>query len=191
MFNAGPERKADITLCLFPHLREFVAVDLRDSLPDGPAVRLLSFDDIFNEDFVGGVESGFSKLIRRGNLGLAEMMSMPQEVENLIRAESLKVVVKRLNGPNGDASAPVGGVGILFFARGLLGIHREQLSAALTELFGDELDAPRMETLETELVRLIKAEKMAEERSRNGDLARLITGEGGPFLTLWQAGKDT
>lgn len=60
MFEASNRREASITLCLFPHLGEFIAVDARKALPDGPAVHVLLFDAVFTDEFRANVEAGFS-----------------------------------------------------------------------------------------------------------------------------------
>ena len=86
MFEASNKREASITLCLFPHLGEFIAVDTRTDLPDGPAVHVMSFEDIFTEEFRVSVEKGFSSIMRRDGTGLIEMIGLPQEVETLVRA---------------------------------------------------------------------------------------------------------
>lgn len=187
MFESSRQRGAEITLCLFPHLKEFLVVDTRKQLPDGPAVRLLSFKDVFNEEFMKSVEKGFSDLLRRKDVGLMEMIGMPQEVETLVRAESLKRVLHLMDAAAGISSArPVEGIGVLFFTRGLLSIKPDQLEVAMRELFGSALPPGQIGTLKSELARLIEAEKKAEEGAMQSEVSRLITGKGGPFLTLWE-----
>ena len=191
MFQPGRKREADITLCLFPHLRELVAVDVRDDLPDGPAVRLLSLDDIFTSEFRTRLEQGFSQLVSGERPGLMDMIGLPQEVEAMVRAESLKRIVRCLNESAGVRKQPTpNGVGALFFARGLLGIHREQLDAAMHELFASALTPGQLDMLTSELGRLIQAERDAEEGARQNEMASLITGEGKDFMTLWESGKS-
>lgn len=121
-----------------------------------------------------------------------DMIGLPQEVEALVRAESMKRVVKNLNHAAGVPEAGVdGGIGVLFFARGLLAIEQEQLDVAMQDLFGDLLTGPQLARLHRELTRLISGEREAEDRIRNREMAQLIKGAPGQFLTLWQsdAGK--
>lgn len=187
MFESGNKREASITLCLFPHLGEFVAIDTRSALPDGAAVHVMSFDDVFTDDFRGSVELGFSSLLRRDGTGLLDMMGLPQEVESLVRAESMKRIVKNLNHAAGIVSAQVeSGIGVLFFARGLLSIDPDQLEAAMDDLFGRSLSDTQMNRLQNELARLISEEREAEDLVRTQEMANLIKGEPGSFVTLWQ-----
>lgn len=187
MFESSNKREASITLCLFPHLGEFIAIDTRKDLPDGPAVHVMSFEDIFTDDFRASVEAGFSAILRKEGVGLIEMIGLPQEVETLVRAESMKRIVKNLNHGASITSAHIdGGIGVLFFARGLLSIDRIQLEAAMQELFGHLLNDAQIDRLQKELERLISEEQSQENSIRNRDMAQLIKGEPGSFVTLWQ-----
>lgn len=192
MFEASNKREASITLCLFPHLREFVTVDTRSNLPDGPSVHVLSFDDVFTDDFRAGVEAGFAALLRKEGAGLIEMVGLPQEVETLVRAESMKRIIKNLNHAAGISSSEVqGGIGVLFFAKGLLSIASDQLEAAMKDLFDSLLTGPQMDRLLIELERLISAEQAAEESIRKREMAQLIKGDSGSFVTLWESNKKS
>lgn len=187
MFEASNKREASITLCLFPHLGEFIAIDTRKELPGGPAVHVMSFEDVFTDEFRASVEAGFSALLRKEGVGLIEMIGLPQEVETLVRAESMKRIVKHLNHGAGVSSASIeGGIGVLFFARGLLSIHQDQLEAAMQELFGHLLSDAQVSRLQKELERLITEEQAQEDTIRQREMAQLITGEPGSFVTLWQ-----
>ena len=54
LFNAQlPDgERPDIQLCIFPHLREFLVIDLR---PQQPRVLLLNTADVFNGEFFRSV----------------------------------------------------------------------------------------------------------------------------------------
>ncbi len=174
-------------MCVFPHLSEFVVIDARSVLPDGPAVHVLSFEDIFTEEFRTQVMLGFSALLNKDDAGLIEMIGLPQEVETLVRAESLKRVVSRLNHAAGiDSKNVEGGIGVLFFARGLLSIAPEQLNVAMNDLFNKSLSESQLTRLNAELTRLIGEERAAEDKIRQREMAQLIQGSPGSFLTLWQ-----
>jgi hypothetical protein len=186
MFERNRQRQAEITLCLFPHLREFVAIDIRDALPDGPAVRLISVASVYTNEFLSRVEQGFSALLRKEGIGLLDMMGMPQEVEVLIRSEAMKKIVRELNLAGGlRNSGNINGIGVLFFSRDLLTVSEDQLDEAMRELFGAQLPSRELDRLNSELQRLISEEKLADDSARQGDMARLIRGDGGEFLTIW------
>jgi hypothetical protein len=187
MFSANNKREASITMCVFPHLKEFVVVDARSALPDGPSVHVFSFADVFTTEFRANLVTGFSGLIHQDDAGLMEMIGLPEEVESLVRTESMKRVVCMLNHVAGIDSRDVeGGVGVLFFARGLLSIAPEQLKVAMNDLFNKSLTDSQMSRLNSELTRLIEEERTAENKIRQKEMAQLIQGSSGSFLTLWQ-----
>ena len=66
LFNANlPDgERPDIQLCVFPHLKEFLVIDLRESLPQ---ISLLNATDVFTDDFFQSVEEDFSQAIRNRN----------------------------------------------------------------------------------------------------------------------------
>lgn len=188
MFDSNNKREASITLCLFPHLGEFIAIDARNELPEGAAVHVLGFDTVFTDEFRSALEIGFSSLVRKDGAGLMDMIGMPQEVEVMVRAESMKRIVKNLNHAAGVPHAGLdGGIGVLFFARGLLSIENDQLETAMDELFGNQLTGAQLDRLIRELHRLIASERDAEDKIRHREMSQLIKGDTGQFLTLWQS----
>lgn len=186
---------ADITLCIFPHLKEFIAVDAREDRPGGPAVLRLSISNILGEDFYSQVESDFSKIIRRHDIGFLELMGIPQQVEAVIRANSLKRIIAELginipeSGP-GQNSEPGGTVGVLFFAGSLLALEGNLLGEAMQELFEKRLSPDAREQLVDQLLELMKQERKSISDTSKQDIANLISGKGGPYVTIWESGGN-
>jgi hypothetical protein len=178
---------ADITLCIFPHLREFIAIDAREDRPGGPAILKLSISNVLGEEFYSKVEQDFSKLIRRHDAGFLELMGMPQQVEAVIRANSLKRIIAELgiNVPQ-DSSEPGGSVGVLFFAGTLLTFEQGQLHEATRELFGKKLSDQVIDQLNEQLFGLMKKERTSIQETTKHDLSELISGKSGPYVTLWE-----
>lgn len=179
---------ADITLCIFPHLREFIAIDARKDRPGGPTVLSLSISNILGEDFYSKVEQDFSKLIRRHDVGFLELMSIPQQVEAVVRANSLKRIIAELgiNAP-ADSNDPGGSVGVLFFTGSLLGFELPQLKEATRELFGNKLSPDDIDQLNDQLFNLMTKERETIKATTEQDLAGLISGKGGPYVTIWES----
>ncbi len=95
--NGGPlpnGRRPDITLAIFPHLQEFIAVDLRVS----PAtITLVSADDVFNDEYYRAVENEFSISLREGqDHPFAHMMNMPTQADEIVRAVAMNSILERL-----------------------------------------------------------------------------------------------
>ena len=183
---------ADITLCIFPHLKEFIAVDAREDRPGGPAVSRLSISNIIGEDFYTEVEGDFSKLIRRRDIGFLELMSIPQQIEAIVRTRSLKRIIAELGidipetGP-GSKSEPGHTVGVLFFAGSLLALEGPPLGEAMQELFGRRLAPHAREQLMEQLLELMEQERRAIRDTTGQDIASLISGKGGPYVTIWES----
>jgi hypothetical protein len=187
MFDSD-RKSADITLCIFPHLREFIAIDARKDRPGGPAVLNLSISNILGEDFYSKVEQDFSKLIRRHDVGFLELMGIPQQVEAVVRANSLKRIIAEL-GINVDPASndPGGSVGVLFFSGSLLAFEKPQLSDATRELFGSRLTQLSLEQLNDQVFTLMVKERDSIKDTTQQDLAGLISGKSGPYITLWES----
>ena len=179
---------ADITLCIFPHLREFIAIDARDDRAGGPAILSLSISNVLGEEFYASVEQDFSKLIRRHDVGFVELMGIPQQVEAVIRANSLKRIIAELGINNvGDSNDPASTVGVLFFAGTLLVFEPVQLREAITELFGKRLSNQALDQLHEQLLDLMEKERKSISDSTQQDLAGLISGKSGPYVTIWES----
>ena len=174
MFDSD-RQNADITLCIFPHLREFIAVDARETRANGPTVLTLSISNILGEDFYSSIERDFSKMIRRKDIGFLELMGIPQQVEAVVRSNSLKRIIAELGiDMTSDSHDANGTVGVLFFAGSLL------------ELFGKKLPIEMLDQLNEQLTELMGKERHALQRATRQDLSALISGTSGAYVTLWE-----
>jgi hypothetical protein len=186
MFESRREKENAVTLCVFPHLREFIAVDSRPNLPDRPKVCVLNFSDVHGDSFYSRIEQDFSKLLRRPDQTVLNLMGLPQEVEGLVRSHSLRRVMEALNK---DLASPPdnenGSVGVLFFAGGLLYIADEQLREVVKDVFGQALTPGQVRQLHSQIEELLKKEREAVSQSSRNELAKLIRGDDGPYVTLW------
>ena len=179
---------ADITLCIFPHLRKFVAIDARENRVGGPAVISLSISNVLGEDFYSGVEQDFSKLLRRHDIGFLELMNIPQQVEAVVRANSLKRIVSELGITTLEVSDDPGGtVGVLFFSGPLLSFELDKLREATRELFGKKLSPQTLDQLDEQLFGLMEKERKSIFDTSKQDLAGLISGKSGPYVTIWES----
>ena len=186
MFESRKEKEAPVTLCIFPHLREFIAVDARTDLPNRPAVRLMKFEEVLGPEFIKRVEGDVGKLLRRSELGFLNLVALPQEVEGLVRAHSLRRVMESLSRdlPEG-AETELSSVGVMFFSGGLLAVSDDQLQEVAKDVFGRHLTPGQVKQLHGQMSDLLKKERDAVAESSKSELARLIRGEGGPYVTLW------
>jgi hypothetical protein len=75
----------------------------------------------------------------------------------------------------------------LFFAGSLLGLDGPQLHNAIQELFAEKLDPSAIEQLEEKLVDLMGRERRSVREALQQDIAGLISGESGTWVTLWES----
>ena len=59
------KKSASITLCIFPHLQDFVVIDAREGLPGRPAIVSLRISEVLGEQFYSTVIGEGSELLKR------------------------------------------------------------------------------------------------------------------------------
>ncbi|NQU97620.1 MAG: hypothetical protein HQ548_08250 [Chloroflexi bacterium] len=185
-FDMGKD--SQLTLCIFPHLREFVVVDARGDLPERPRISTFEIDEVLERGFYDGVESDFASLLRRSQNPFLSLMSIPQEVEGVVRTHVLRAILSKVNSDlPGEPAESSGSVAVLFFTGPLLGMGEDELSRAAKELFGDALPAELVETCIEQMCLLARREREAETALSRTDLPSLIKGESDRYVTLWES----
>ena len=185
-FDMGKD--SQLTLCIFPHLREFVVVDARADLPERPRISTFEIDEVLERSFYDGIEGDFASLLRQPQNPFLSLMSIPQEVEGMVRSHVLRAILSKVNSDlPGEPVESSGSVAVLFFTGPLLGMGEEELSRAARELFGDTLPAELVETCIEQMCLLARREREAETALSKTDLPSLIKGESDRYVTLWES----
>ena len=101
---------------------------------------------------------------------------------------SLQRIIAELgiNIPESD-NVPGGTVGVLFFAGPLLALEGQLLGEAMQELFGSRLTPNAREQLIDQLLELMEQERKSISDTTRQDIASLISGKGGPYVTIWES----
>ena len=87
-------QRSDIQICIFPHLKEFLTVDLREG---GPRVTLLETDEVFTDDFFNSVDEEISASVRdQGDFPFAHLINLPMRVEEAVRETAMTYILERL-----------------------------------------------------------------------------------------------
>jgi hypothetical protein len=189
MLGGNQDRDAPITLCIFPHQREFIAVDTREGRQK--AIHVLTVDQLTGGEFVSSVEHSFEELIRTPGIGFTDLISIPQQIELAMRVHALRRVLALLQANDDlDVEDESGAVGLLFFSGPMLAIGNSRLSGTLREIFSDKLTHDELETLSEKLRELINAERKAEKAQSAKSIEGLIRGDDGPFVTIWRQDSD-
>jgi hypothetical protein len=187
VFGPDDQRVAELTLCFFPHLPEFVVVDARAGLPLRPRVTVLRAEDVLDADFYKQVEADFSQLLRRTEQPFLKLMGLPQEVEGLVRMHGLRAILERLGDPAGSKAADLTSTVAVFFCAGpFLALEGDRMREAVKNMFGTQLSGEALAACANAIVRLADQERLALGQAPSADLSDLIRGDNDRYATLWQ-----
>ena len=177
----GPER-TDISLCIFPHLKEFLAIDLRS---ETPGVTLLNAEDIFGGAFFDRVEHGFSHLLREPTEHpFAQLIDLPLRVEELARETGMLSILDRLGRGEGEDEFPT--VAVFIISGAALSMTSPQISHAFRSLLGEDTDSSIVGEWSDILVRLIAEEHEVVKRIDQQELRDALEDQSPNFFTLWE-----
>ena len=185
LFNAqlpGGERP-DIQLCIFPHLREFLVIDLR---PQQPRVLLLNTADVFNGEFFRSVEAEFSEALREETeFPFAHLINLPLRLEEAVRETAMTFILERLGfHPDGDEQFPT--VVVFMVSGGALAVHSERVLDGLRELLRDRSAGPAPSAWDQVLSRLVSEENNVLQKLNRVELTQALSGDAPDFFTLWE-----
>ena len=191
MFEQTSKKNTEITLIVFPNLVEFLAVDTRSQLPGRPMVHSLDLSDVTGSHFADSLENEFSSIVRDREGGFIGLMGIPSKVEDLVRTRAIRNVIDLISqdaGEQGQGEAT--SVGVLFFTGALLRIDREQVKQLADDLFGERLSFSLLNDLSDMIAGLMESQLEAEQQTTKSFLGGLISGQGGPYATLWERRQD-
>ena len=176
-------KRPDLQLCIFPHLREFLAVDLRGQRP---RVLLLDTADVFNQEFLENIEAEFSQVVReKSEFPFAHLINLPLRMEEIIREVAMTFILERL-GVEADEEDEVPSLVVFIISGGALAMQSERLVEGLRGLLGEFPGEPAVEEWEATLSRLVSEEHAALQRVNQQELAEALSGESPDLFTLWE-----
>jgi len=175
-------KRPDIQLCVFPHLREFLVIDLRE---EQPRLLLLNASEVFDQDFFESVEAEFSHAVREeSEFPFAHLINLPLRMEELIREVAMTTILERL-GVQPDAEE-VPSVVVFIISGEALAMQSEGLVEGLKELLGDVPGEPVVQEWQELLSRLVAAEQAALQQVNQQELTEALKGDSPDFFTLWE-----
>ena len=181
LFGQANHERADISLCIFPHLREFMAVDLRN---DDTRVTLLSTSEVFGSNFIAGVEEGFSQILRESTEHpFAHLIDLPLRVEELIREAGMQSILDQLGG-GGDEDFPT--VAVFIIGGATLSMTSDQITEAFQAMLGDKADSATISECSKLLDRLVVEERQVVKTIDRQELRDALEGQSPNFFTLWE-----
>ena len=184
-FSGGPlpnGRYPDITLAIFPNLREFMVVDTRQSRA---RVDTMYTDSIFNDEYYRAVEDEFRTLLREGgDRPFLHLMNLPNQVDEILRGIAMNFILDRL-GVNFHDEDNLPEVVVFVISGPTLAIPEEQVVEGFSEMLADRLDPAELDHWKQTLAKLIRSESEAFPPT-NDVLGESMTGESLDPYYIWQ-----
>ena len=175
---------ADIHVCIFPNLEEFMVIDVRDS--GAPHLRLASVKELLTDEYLSELEREFSGLLRADGPPFVNMMMLAARVQEMVAERGVARLVEVLGG---DAAAEDAPRIALFLAAGpVLKMSDDDLSLAFDAFFSNVTPAGFAARCDATFKRLLTVEKQHIQEQHKDELRRAVRGESDQFFTLWQDG---
>ena len=176
----GPER-ADISLCIFPHIKDFLAIDLRG---ENPQVTLLNAAEVFGYSFFSRVEESFSQTLRESTeYPFAHLIDLPLRVEELVREMGMLAILERLDSKGMEDEFPT--VAVFIISGAALSMNSQQISTAFRSLLGEDTDQAIVLEYSNTLERLISEEHKMVKLIDREELREALEEQSPNFFTLW------
>jgi hypothetical protein len=184
LFNTqlpGGERP-DIQLCIFPHLKEFLVIDLREG---SSGILLLDAAEVFTDEFFTAVEAEFSETVRaETEFPFAHLINLPLRMEETIRETAMTFVLDQLGvGPHNEA---IPNVIVFIVSGGALGAQSEVVLEGLKQLLRANCGETTAAEWEAVLSRLITEENTVLQRLNQEELTEALRGDSPDYFTLWE-----
>lgn len=175
--------RPDIMLYIFPHLHEFLVVDLRDNNSE---VILLNVDEVFDAEFFRGLEEEFSRTLREGNIyPFAHVINLPLRLEEIVRNVAMTSILERLGVDTfDDEELPT--VVVFIISGGALSMHSEKLVSSLRELLGDYPGGSNISQWEGVISRLVREENQVLKDLSYHELTEALRDDSPDYFTLWE-----
>ena len=176
-------QRTDIQICIFPHLKDFLTVDLRDG---GVQVSLLNTDDIFSDRFFSSVEEEISISVKdQGDYPFSHLINLPLRLEEAGRETAMTFILEHL-GVHLDNDEEFPTVVVYIISGGALAMHSDKVFEGLRNLLKDRSGNSVAENWEEVLNRLIADENRILQELAHQDLNEAIQSDSPYYFTLWE-----
>jgi hypothetical protein len=173
----------DLQLYIFPHLQEFLTIDLREGQPQ---VLLLNTADVFDEEFFRSVEAEFSEAVREeSQFPFAHLINLPLRLEEIIRGVAMTSILEWL-GIDPDDEEQVPSVVVFVISGGALTMHSEKLIESLRNFLSSFSEESAVAQWTDVLSRLVSEENAAIQKINQQELIEALRGDSPDYFTLWE-----
>ena len=176
-------QRTDIQICIFPHLKEFLTIDLREN---GVQVKLLNTDDIFSDRFFSGVEEEISIAVKdQGDYPFSHLINLPMRLEEAVRETAMTFILEHL-GVHLDDEEEFPTVVVYIISGGALAMHSDKVLEGLRSLLKDRSGNPAAGDWEEVLNRLIGEENRILKELAHQDLIEAVQSDSPDYFSLWE-----
>ena len=175
--------RPDIQLCIFPHLKEFLVLDLRET---NLQVLLINSSEIFVEEFFTTVETEFAQILREGNdHPFAHFIDLPVMVDDLVRDTAMTAILNRL-GIHIHHEDEIPTVIVFIVSGGVLTSQSDMVLEGLKNLLKEHSGEETVSQWEGTVSRLLAEEREALERHNQQEITATLGGQSPDMFTLWE-----
>ena len=174
-----------ITLCVFPHLREVVVIDGR---PDVPNVMKIGVDEILDDSFLDDIRDSFDKIVDVDNMVLADLASIPSQVESSIKVNVIRRIIL-IESESGD-DLRVGMLGVMFFSDEMMWKDPDRWRDSLASLFSERLPPADLNNLLNSLTKMMEEERQSQSSAQSLEATRGTTRTSIPSVSEIVKGAD-
>ncbi len=180
--EGGSIESADIHISIFPHLDEFMAIDLRNR--QEPQVRVVSTGEFLTPEYYLELEKQISEMLRAPGPPFMALMALPARVQALLQQKGVERLAKLFDGEGQERKESR--ISLFLCTGPILNMSDDEISSALSGFFQDRFPGPFVDECNSTFRRLLAREKeMVLQRERD-ELRRAVLGESDQFFTLWQ-----
>ena len=185
MFDPNPAGgQVGIYLCIFPHLKEFLAFDVRE---ENAKLMLLSVEDCFGDEFFRDVESEFSEILREPtDFPFAHLINLQVQTDEVVRDIAMTYILDRL-GVHADNEDEFPGVTVYLVGGGGLTSQPELVLEGLKEMLRvvvQDEDSPLQ--WDQKVIEMIAQETAIMERLNRQQVVEAIRGDSPDYFSLWE-----
>jgi hypothetical protein len=179
-FQAG-----DVNICIFPHLREFLVVDARATVPGGPHSYLMMTDDVLDFRFYREMESAIKEIVEEMPHTFSELGQLPQRVDEAIRELALHAILRQIGSEDLIDADSEAEVSVFLCAGPALAMGAAQVDETVRAMLGAHARGTDVEHCAYLMHRLMDEERV-HAKAEEGDMARkAVEGDAEYYFTIW------
>ena len=181
--EASSIRDADIHVCIFPHLDEFVVLDVRDM--ENPRFRAVPAKEMLTPVYYQEVRKEFSRLLQSGESPFLNLITLPERLETYLRTKGMQALTHLVE--SGGPGAEERRLSIFLCAGPITSMSDDDITSSLEAFFQGRLPAPFVQDYGDTFRRLLAQERASIKARQQEELRRAVLGRSSQFYTLWQS----